>query len=180
MSCLNCGYFILYCIEFQDSSPSNTHPVPRAMCSVITLTAMAEIPDGLCHILYTWTDKYHKKPENVVEHSSRFCSCVTHLDLLFSWFFQACHFPGASWQITSFRKQMCLILSMCTTVTVPSPELENHGYRGFLWSSVFHVFWNNTAAGCLERPVKVWLETCAHVVSSSVLHYLPSRAHYFV
>lgn len=52
----------LRCIEFQDSSTSNTHPVPRAMSSAIALViVIAKIPDGLCHIL----------PTDVGTHSSR-------------------------------------------------------------------------------------------------------------
>ncbi len=40
-------------IEFQDSSCSNTHPVPGAMFSAIALIALGMIPDRLCHILST-------------------------------------------------------------------------------------------------------------------------------
>lgn len=39
------------CIEFQDSSSSNTHPVPQAMFFAIALIVIviAKIPDGLRH-----------------------------------------------------------------------------------------------------------------------------------
>lgn len=45
---------LLYCIEFLDSSVSNTHPVPRAMFFAIALIVIAKIPDELCHILPTY------------------------------------------------------------------------------------------------------------------------------
>lgn len=39
-------------IEFQDGSPFNTHPVPRAMFSAAVLIVITKIPDRLCHILF--------------------------------------------------------------------------------------------------------------------------------
>lgn len=57
----------LCCIEFQDSSTSNTHPMPRATLSVIAPITIAKMPDGLCHILYAFLAGITNRQEKLLD-----------------------------------------------------------------------------------------------------------------